>query len=1044
MVSFIDFLRVAKDIEHTAVGRKIKDAIESTGLYSLPRDYEIITDDINKFYSVSRVLYKRAPLGLKDGSDQYERFVRLGTNDLGKHDVIAIYYWFHCEFSDCSRNLEVALHGDTIENLASKSRFSKKRTKRSIEGPSKNSSFKKTPSPPSLSNPFSPPPYLSKEVALASTDPGVWLNPYNHFSLSFSGRKKEKETLDEFLADESARFLMFSIIAPSGAGKTRLVSEWSYQYYSEIGDSSWDVGLIKSYSEDAWEDWLPRKNTLIIIDYSQHYGKITSLIERQCNKQLNFKVRLLLLDHPEKLDLHQSMAFKGRFPDKVAALAEGQKIFFQKGKPMVLDAEEEDSDLLAHVMSEATKLGKQNYEEDENILDKDHPRIRDAVHALFWMGENMASPKAIRHPLFAALMGQAIRDGRDYTKWSRRDLIDFYIKTPNRLPWHDNEDKNPFPEKLREWIGCYVSAATLLRGVDSEILHDVMDQQWPKDVPRLSQNQLDQIAQHAAKIISSRTADYLKPYEPDILGESFLLEFLHQYRRQSSDALRMLRSTLLKQAESRQQAYTCGGVLWRLIDNLSNDMQEIQDVQRAWKALNLFLNPSVFPDKSSLRYEIAIARIHFVATWYDINSEIQPADLIAYADLDDVLNGTSGQNGERRAIALIHCINFQLTNDKFAEYDIHKIIDALVERDKKLEQNNSRSTLLLCIYLNRPMVLRKLLETQNFDVNRGITPFAGTILMQAVFKSNPDIIRALLEHDDIDVNQASTDYASTTALMNAIRISDLQAVKLLLAHKSININQPSTDNGWAPLHWAVSEGDSQVVEILLQHENINVNQGTTNNYTTSLMIASFKGFTEVVKLLLKHKDINVNQSTNDKGWTALTAASEKGHTEIVKLLLARKEIDVNQSLINDGGTALMGACKNGQAEVVKLLLARKEIDVSQSRRKDGWTALMDACASRNSDTVKELLAHDNVDPNQRNLTNNRTALIVAAITNRPKNLAALLEAPGLNINAVDIYDDTALDYCIGETLYATEMRELLIAAGAKSGRDLRNEELPSD
>lgn len=74
--------------------------------------------------------------------------------------------------------------------------------------------------------PFDPPPYLRPEDINGELD---WLNPHNHHSLQFTPRTNITSQLDSMMNSDDT-FRLCPIIGPSGAGKTRLLSEWMKPY----------------------------------------------------------------------------------------------------------------------------------------------------------------------------------------------------------------------------------------------------------------------------------------------------------------------------------------------------------------------------------------------------------------------------------------------------------------------------------------------------------------------------------------------------------------------------------------------------------------------------------------------------------------------------------------------------------------------------------------------------------------------------------------------------------------------------------------------
>jgi len=80
---------------------------------------------------------------------------------------------------------------------------------------------------------------LQSLILVEGTDDDTWLNPFNHEIIQFAGRTDEMSRLDQFVKVE-AGFKIWAVIGPSGAGKTRLASEWMKRWGAY---PDWDVGF---------------------------------------------------------------------------------------------------------------------------------------------------------------------------------------------------------------------------------------------------------------------------------------------------------------------------------------------------------------------------------------------------------------------------------------------------------------------------------------------------------------------------------------------------------------------------------------------------------------------------------------------------------------------------------------------------------------------------------------------------------------------------------------------------------------------------------
>lgn len=300
------------------------------------------------------------------------------------------------------------------------------------------------------SAPFVWPNYVLKEKAKIAEKElskgggeSIWLNPYNHYSIPFEGRESEIMLLDNFIKPNDD-FLITYVIAPSGAGKTRLISQWMRKYVADPNDTEgvedkiagWDAGLVESRNAQKWKDWQPHCNTLIVIDYTYNYDEVIKVIAEKAKGSGGLKIRLLILDHVKPSNMSGDIAYgkaagdsrnRGTLGDFLNAEHSTIRLIPDKNSPAVL------SKIIARV---ATLFSKNKEKPPNNML------IQKATDTLLAMGNDN---DATHHPLFAALMGQALglNPDSDVTKLKRRDLIDQYFQVDQRIPWKIS-DKNAY------------------------------------------------------------------------------------------------------------------------------------------------------------------------------------------------------------------------------------------------------------------------------------------------------------------------------------------------------------------------------------------------------------------------------------------------------------------------------------------------------------------------------------------------------------------------------------------------------------------------
>lgn len=507
-----------------------------------------------------------------------------------KYLAAALYYRLHYHVEDLSFANEVdrsAFRGKTFAEISDSNPVF------SITGAT----------PKNISTaPFSYPPYKTKEqvaqLLAQNPDHGIWLDPHNHHTIPLSGRSEELRQLNDFMEGDTFRIL--PLVGPSGSGKTRLISEWMYNYVPIVSDTDWDAGLVVSTDQNArdpapWQHWDIQCNTLVVIDYTHAFSEVArAIVERAC-AQNQHKVRLIVVDHVYPELLHHDrfwLSLAGNHPSQLSAI-ESQYI----APKIVLDGVSRNSSLLAAVVLASANVHGGDY----NIQ---HPMITAATDQLERMAREQGGGDSVRHPLFAALLGQAIRKSGpkqfDASKWSRRDLLNYYFSGVDRLPWTGWNEGERYNKDYQTGLlaGALVSAATLRRGLDTV------------DAEPFLKSDDHVLLQTVSRIVSEECTFRIGPFLPDILGEAFLLKFLEKI--EGKEDLADIFFSILYRFDSQTEesvAENIRGSIARLVRNLANDNPERPDVARSWTALAWFLNPKGFPKETRLRLAMQYSSI---------------------------------------------------------------------------------------------------------------------------------------------------------------------------------------------------------------------------------------------------------------------------------------------------------------------------------------------------------------------------------------------------------------------------------------------------
>ena len=456
------------------------------------------------------------------------------------------------------------------------------------------------------------------------------LSPYNHHG-KLHGRDNEIGALNAFLGDPSPFEFLF-IIGPSGAGKTRLITEW-FRKHAAI--DNWQAGFVEDDSlSESWRAWNVEPvqvDTLIIVDYIYRFRDVITHIVNKGNHHAQAhattdrplsgpsssadapivpKLRLIVLDHvfPDKatfddLDAHKIEAMGETQANVVNNLSAMQK----KYPPMVLQQSEE---MLKAIIAES--YGNLDDEDSVEWAYQTLQRIDGEVEASVDTGHADApakdSPEAtIRYasqPLFAKLIGEALRKyppgesikDEKLASWGRRDLVaGYFFNNRNRLPWN-------FDDKFGKWIGAAIAAATVIQGLRFDDLFQCLNDIGVK----MERKDRDHLKSTCNNIVSSRDSEELKRYEPDILGENFVFTFLDNFQyfapcenSEPKNDVRKFFFRLLLFTDVNQKPFPTPNerfieFIKRAVRNLLLDDQSVHSVGDGWKALAGLLQPGQY------------------------------------------------------------------------------------------------------------------------------------------------------------------------------------------------------------------------------------------------------------------------------------------------------------------------------------------------------------------------------------------------------------------------------------------------------------------
>lgn len=362
---------------------------------------------------------------------------------------------------------------------------------------------------------------------------------YNAEVIPFVGREKEMDALRGFLEDERL-FCWWAVVAPGGAGKTRLVYEfgkrleqegvWQYSFLGENG-----LRELSAMSCEQLRDRLSEP-TLLVVDYAQRFaeklGEWMKLLTAPDFWHDDVPLRLLLLERADK-------GPDGRCPweRELALHADESRLRAARFAPVreleALEAAPQESVMRAF----AAWLCNMEPE----LPEPDEAFIGACMESL------QAIPEAVGRPLFAMLLVDARLHGEPEPGGSWERLIAYQIEKEKRDLRGRIRDLGK-PDQLLE------DAAFELLSVAS-VLGVAGDPGW-KTMTELCTEQtaeLERAAKEARIPVrellhrldrSNAKRDSFSALRPDLFGEYLVLDWLRENRETIEKAERFFGAIL--------------------------------------------------------------------------------------------------------------------------------------------------------------------------------------------------------------------------------------------------------------------------------------------------------------------------------------------------------------------------------------------------------------------------------------------------------------------------------------------------------------------
>ncbi|MEZ5813845.1 MAG: ankyrin repeat domain-containing protein [Alphaproteobacteria bacterium] len=741
-----------------------------------------------------------------------------------------------------------------------------------------------------------------------------WLDPYNFDELPLVRRDDERELLDKFI-EADGQFKIWAISGPSGSGKTRLAIQWAYDSPKL---KTWDCRVLHKEDRaepEKWVYWTPDKPTLIIIDYLYGFEEVVLKLMAHRLDPAVPKIRLLLIDHVFSEPLHSDKRWG--FSGDGSSHNRNEEYFF-KLESLNLEVTEDQETIIKSIIANRTGI------------DIESSQIEEAH-------EYLLNTEGAYRPLFAALVADAVNSGKDFEIWNRRELINYYLSGEKRLPWeYEGLGLNG------RWASHFIAVATARRGVAYKDLIKVAGNcnSQPKhfgDIKKICQ-----------KVITDDNAILLKPFEPDIIGESFFLKYL-QYLEDAPEYLGEFRQIFIAGDEDTQteDAISFIEFIQHLTRNLLNDHLCLKETQELWNTLLDFMHPSNFEDVEPIRWALAAAIIDIIGAIKDKLPNEKLVSLLGQADSAVLYRA---QNSSLLYDSVIFSMrHFELTCEltkkipNFSE-EMATLFVRLTESDVDCD-----TPFIIAIAYGLDEMAKALID-HGADIEETVSGGCQNSLMVASLYGQTEIARYLL---NAGANIHITDEEGATALHWASLNNHVGVVRLLLG-KDAKIIYASDSDGATALHWASIKGNTGVIEVLIE-KDARIIHITDEQGATALHWASTDGHIDVVRLFLE-KDRKIIHVATYSGHTALTKASICGHVDVARLLLEKDKKAIHAADLR-GFTALHWASVKGHIDVVRLLL-EKDTKIINVADKDGATALHWACFYCQVDVARLLLDKD--------------------------------------------------------------------------------------
>ncbi len=334
---------------------------------------------------------------------------------------------------------------------------------------------------------------------------------------SFVGRTHELAVLGDFISSGPA-FSWLVVSGPGGSGKSRLVQEFCMDCAPH-----WRAGFLpRVHNFDAWTNWKPTKNTLIIIDYAaervdEAENILKGLMQNQNAIDSKMYVRVILVEREGEGTWLE--ALMGNRSERYVL----EQVRYSRSPILLPPLAEEDlwagiSSMHQNQSPSVSLPSREQLMADLRVID---PLCR---------------------PLYAILATDALISGRNIRHWDRERLMQDVLRRE-----HQGWSKAGVTKQYENLIAL----ATMAGGLTEAVL-----EQPDIDVDLPSFESFDRSIYNAMSGCDPKGED-IPPLKPDLLGEFFVLNQIkgRNERLTTQNAAKLCKAAWKICGGSRQRDY---------------------------------------------------------------------------------------------------------------------------------------------------------------------------------------------------------------------------------------------------------------------------------------------------------------------------------------------------------------------------------------------------------------------------------------------------------------------------------------------------------